>query len=64
VIIGFWSKMIEQQNDLIAQLCNTIEKMARASFNSQTSSPLSITSVTFPVFNGDENVDVHKFIDN
>ena len=56
--------MIEQQNDLIAQLCNTIEKMAKASFNSQTSSPLSITSVTFPVFNGDENVDVQEFIDN
>ena len=55
--------MIEQQ-DHIAGLCNTIEKMARVSFNSQTSSPVSITSVTFPVFNGDENEDVQEFIDN
>ena len=56
--------MIGQQSDHIARLCNTIEKMSIAYFSSQTSSPVSITSVAFPVFKGGENEDVHEFIDN
>ena len=57
--------MGEQQGDVVARLCETIERMEKASFDAKSSSPISKTSVSFPSFSGDESEsDIHEFIDN
>ena len=57
-------EVTEAQDDRMSRLCDAIERMTRASFYSQTSGPVSKTSVTFPIFRGDETEDVNDFIDN
>ena len=57
-------KMTEAQDDKMSRLCDTIERMTRASFYLQTSGPVSKTLLTFPIFRGDETEDFNDFIDH
>ena len=52
-----------EMEDQVSQLCRAVERM-QASFNSQGRNVGVKSSVTFPVFRGDECEDAHEFIRN
>ncbi|XP_022810118.1 uncharacterized protein LOC111347127 [Stylophora pistillata] len=49
--------------DQVSQLCQAVERM-QASVNSQNRSSGVKSSVTFPIFRGDESEDAHEFVRN
>ena len=52
-----------EMEDQVNQLCQAVERM-QASLNSQGRSAGVKSSVTFPVFRGDECEDAHELIRN
>ena len=58
-----FAPVYSEMEDQVSQLCRAVERM-QASVNSQGRSVGVKSSVTFPVFRGDECEDAHEFIRN
>ena len=57
------AQVYSEIEDQVNQLCRAVERM-QASVNSQGRNVGVKSSVTFPVFRGDECEDAHEFIRN